>query len=133
MSLVLNLEFMRINIKSPKFSQCLNYHTQRVDFMLLKTGFLACPTRMGGSSLPCTSKSGIYDSGCHAYTLFYILKFSQSLRGGKRRSQKFRPTFKICSNVQQANKLLIESFFKEGSNPQFLPSLRDFTYNSHIW
>ena len=29
------------------------------------------------------------------------------------------------------NKLLIEDFFKEGSNPRFCPSLRHFTYNSN--
>ena len=28
--IVPNLEFMRINTKSPKFVECLNYHTQRV-------------------------------------------------------------------------------------------------------
>ena len=33
-------------------------------------------------------------SESHAHILFYILKFSQSLRDRKRRSQMFHPTFK---------------------------------------
>ena len=53
-------------------------------------------------------------------------KFSQYLRerDGKRRSQKLHPTFKIGSNIQRANELLIKCILKVGSNPWFCPSLR---------
>ena len=44
---------------------------------------------------------------------------------------KFAPIFKIGSNIQRAKKLLIKSFLKEGSNPRFDPSLRDFIDNSN--
>ena len=44
---------------------------------------------------------------------------------GKRWSQKFHPTFKICSNTWQANKLIVESLLKERGNPRFCSSLRD--------
>ena len=42
------------------------------------------------------------------------------------------PTFKLGSNTQQANVLLIESFLKEGLNPWFHPSLIDLTDNSNV-
>ena len=42
MGLDLNLEFMRIDTKSSKFSQCSNNHTQRVMLGYLKIRFLAC-------------------------------------------------------------------------------------------
>ena len=45
MGLVPNLVFMRIHTKSPKFSQRLNYNEW---CRAIETGFLACPTRMGG-------------------------------------------------------------------------------------
>ena len=35
-------------------------------------------------------------------------------------------------NTRQANKLVIESFLKEGSNPWFRPSFRVFTDNSIV-
>ena len=44
--------------------------------------------------------------------------------------QKFHPTLKIASNIQQTKRSLNRKFLKEGSNPQFCPSLRNFTNNS---
>ena len=57
------------------------------------------------------------------------LKFSQILRGGMSPwSQKFHPTFKICSDTRQAHKLLKESLLNEGSKSRFRPLVfRDFT------
>jgi hypothetical protein len=46
------------------------------------------------------------------------------------RSKKCHPTFRMVSNIQQANELLLESFSKEGSNSRFPPSLKTFTDNS---
>ena len=43
------------------------------------------------------------------------------------------PTFKIGSNTQQDNKLFIQSFLKQGSNPRFRPALRNFMDNSIEW
>ena len=40
-----------------------------------------------------------------------------------------KQTFKIDYDTWQAKELLIESFLKEGSNPRFHLSLRDFTNN----
>ena len=53
----------------------------------------------------------------------------QVLGGGQRRSQKFHPTLKTVSDAQRADELLVESFSfgKEGSNPWFHPSSRDFS------
>ena len=44
---------------------------------------------------------------------------------------KFAPIFKMGSNIQQAKELLIQSFLKEGSNPRFDLSLRDFIDHSN--
>ena len=60
------------------------------------------------------------------------LKYSQTLEDEKRTSQTFDPTFKIGSNVRWAKKLWIKSFVKEGSNPPFHPTLKDFTGNSIV-
>ena len=49
MGLVPNLKFMRINTKSPKFSQYLSYHTQRMMSGYFKTDFLPCLNKMGGT------------------------------------------------------------------------------------
>ena len=43
----------------------------------------------------------------------------------KRRSQNLHPIFKIGSETWWASMLLIESIFKEGSNPWFCPSFMD--------
>ena len=61
---------------------------------------------------------------------FLDSRSSQTLRGETRRSQKFQPTFKIGSNTQLANKLLIKIILIDRSNPWFHPSLKDFTDNS---
>jgi hypothetical protein len=62
-----------------------------------------------------------------------ILKFSQSGRGGKRTwSQEFHITFKVGSSTQGANKLLIESFLKKGSDPRFRPSSKNVIDNSNM-
>ena len=45
MDLVIGPWFIRINVKSPKFSLCLNYTKSGVG--LLKIDLLACPTRLG--------------------------------------------------------------------------------------
>jgi hypothetical protein len=45
----------------------------------------------------------------YVHILFWILEFSQSLRGGKRRSQILYPSFKIGSNVRRAKELLIDN------------------------
>jgi hypothetical protein len=37
----------------------------------------------------------------YVHILFWILKFSQSLKGGKRRSQILHPSFKIGSSVRE--------------------------------
>jgi hypothetical protein len=68
----------------------------------------------------------------HGYTFFflYILEFSHSYWVGKRRSQKFHPTFIMGSSTQQANELLIRRFLKEELNSRFRPSLKDFMDNS---
>ena len=60
---------------------------------------------------------------------FKILKFSQSFRGGKQRSQNLHPTFTIGSDVQRGKVLLIQSFHKDRSNLRFDRSLRDLTGN----
>ena len=44
---------------------------------------------------------------------------------------EFALIFKIGSNIQQAKELLIQSFLKEGLNPRFDLSLRDFIDNSN--
>ena len=49
MGLVPNLEFMRINTKSPKFLNALVI-IRKSGVGILNTCFLACPTRMGGPS-----------------------------------------------------------------------------------
>ena len=41
-------------------------------------------------------------------------------------------TFKIGSETQRAIKLLVESFFEEGANPRFCPSMTYFTNNSNV-
>ena len=45
------------------------------------------------------------------------------------KAQKFHPTFKISSDTRWTNGFLIECLLKEGSNPRFCPSLRDFMDN----
>ena len=77
MGLVSNLEFMRINANSLKFSYCLKLPYTKSFVGLLKFGFLACPTRIGGASYPWISQYGIKNNGFHVHTLFYILRFSQ--------------------------------------------------------
>ena len=62
----------------------------------------------------------------HAHTLFKILKLSQSLRGGERKSQKFFPTSEIGSNTQQAIIPLIKKNSDKLLNPGFHPCLRHF-------
>ena len=59
-----------------------------------------------------------------SYYYFKVLKVG-------RRSQNFFPTFKIASNTQLANKLLIESFLKEGSN--LLCCTKPITSASNYW
>ena len=44
----------------------------------------------------------------------------------------FHMTSKQAPMYAQFNKLLIENFLKEGSNPQFHPTLRDFIDNSIV-
>ena len=58
--------------------------------------------------------------------------FLQKLRGEKKIPPEFHPTFKISLKTQQIDKLLIENFLKEWSNPQFCPSLRDFMDNFNV-
>ena len=48
----------------------------------------------------------------------------------ERRPQKIYPTFKIGADTQ--HRLLIESSLKEGTNPCFCLSLRDFADKSNI-
>ena len=50
MCLVPNNEFMRINIKSPKFFLMLKLPYTKEWCWAIKTNFLACSTRMGGPS-----------------------------------------------------------------------------------
>ena len=57
--------------------------------------------------------------------LFWIPKFSYNVWNGKRRCKEFHPAFKTNSNTHRANKFLMENSLKEGSTPQFHPSLRD--------
>ena len=52
MGLVPNLEFIRINTKSLKFSYCLKLSYTKSYVELLKIGFLTFSTRMGGPSYP---------------------------------------------------------------------------------
>jgi hypothetical protein len=60
-------------------------------------------------------------------------RLSQSLRGRKRRSQKFHPTYKISCNTQQANGFLINRKFSQQSiKPTISSSSRDFIDNSNI-
>ena len=65
---------------------------------------------------------------------YFILdfKFSRSSRDRKRKPTKFHPTYKIGSNTQCANELLIEIFLKERSNPRFRPYSKDFMDNSNV-
>ena len=46
---------------------------------------------------------------------------------------EFALILKIGSNIQQDKELLIQSFLKEGSNPWFDLSLRDFIDNSNAF
>jgi hypothetical protein len=47
-------------------------------------------------------------------------------------SQKFHPNLKIDFETRRVNEFLIGSFLEEGSNPQFCPSLKDFTDKSNV-
>ena len=62
------------------------------------------------------------------HTRFWILK-SVKIWEVERKSQKFHSTFTISSGRRWANEFLIESLLKEGLNPWFRPSLRDFMDN----
>ena len=130
MGLVPNHEFMRINIKATQVFLMLKLSYTKNGVMLFITGFPACPTRIGRLKL--ALHRPIWDLGqrSHVHILFLIPFFSQSLRGANRVSQNFHPTFKVGSDTQRVNKLSIESFFKEGSNPRFRPDLRDFVDKS---
>ena len=67
---------MRINTKSPKFSECLNYHISRVRVGLLKTDFLACFIRMVGPSMPPSTLMVSECIQCHVLsTIFLSLSF----------------------------------------------------------
>ena len=90
MGLVPNPKVIRINTKSSKFYECIiSYHTQRVVCWAIKNWLLDCPTKMGGPSL--ALHRPFLGLGQHAPCTHPILDpiFSQSLRGGKRQSQKF--------------------------------------------
>ena len=50
MGSITNLEFMRINTMSLKCIVILKLPYSKIGDMLLKTRFLACPTRMDGPS-----------------------------------------------------------------------------------
>ena len=93
---------------------------------LLKTGFLACPTKVDGLNL--TLYRPIWDLGQQILCACLILnpKILSKFEKWKEKVPKFHPTFKIGSNTWEANKLLIESILKEGSIPRFHPSLREF-------
>jgi hypothetical protein len=52
MGFVPNLKFMRINANSLKFSYCLKLPYTKSFVGLLKFGFLACSTIIGGASYP---------------------------------------------------------------------------------
>ena len=101
---------------------------------LLKSNSRPCPTRMGEPSQakPCIVNMWFMTMGAMHIPYFGFLKFSQILRGGKRRSHKFSPTLKIGSNVQQGNEVLTDSFFFHKriiSNLQLCPSFKDFMDN----
>jgi hypothetical protein len=64
------------------------------------------------------------------HTLFLIEKIFKGFEVGKREYQKRHPTFKICFDTRRTNELLIHIFLKEGPNPRFDLSLRDFTDKS---
>ena len=121
---------MRVEEKIFKFSQCFNNHTLRVVPCYQKPIFYLDLLGWVGPVSVFIGQFKIQDNGSHVHALQQILIFSQSLRGGKRRSQKFHLPFKIGFDTQLANKVLIKSFLKEGLDPRFRPSLRDFTNNS---
>jgi hypothetical protein len=60
--LVPTLEFMSVNIKSPKFFVCLNFSYTKSVVELLKFGFLACHVKMGRLSYPCIGQSKTCDN-----------------------------------------------------------------------
>ena len=73
-----------------------------------------CSRVMGLSTLGWVAKLALHRQihGLGQQVHAQLLKFSQSLRGGKGRSLQFHPNFRTCSNTQQAIELLIESFLK---------------------
>ena len=87
---------------------------------VLKTGFLACPTRMGGSSYPCIGRSKILNKmGLMHIPLICTLNFSQSLRGEKKKSQNLHPTFKINSkklHKKQSSTITPNSWYELNMN-----------------
>ena len=99
MGLVPNHEFMRINIKTTQVFLILRLSYTKNGAMLFITGFLACPTRIGKLKLALHRPIDLGQRS-HVHILFLVIFFSQSLGSAKRRSQKFHPTFKACSNTQ---------------------------------
>ena len=101
MGLVPKPNFMRIH----KVTQVFLIYHKPMWCWTIKTWFSSLSYQDGWAKLAISS-SGIQGDESHAHTLFEFIKFSQALSGGKRRSQKFHPTFKIGSDTRGANEML---------------------------
>jgi hypothetical protein len=70
MGLIPNLELMRNHHNVTQVFLTLKLPHTKSGVKLLRTNFLACPTRMDGPSMPCTGQSGIHDRKSHVHSLF---------------------------------------------------------------
>ena len=134
MGLVPNPEFRGINTKSLKFSGCLNYHAQKFGVAFLNIWQVLSLSYWNGWAKLVLHRviQEFRAMGIMCMPYFRSWNFLQSSWDGKRRSYKFHPTFEIGSNTWWVDGLLIKSFLKEGSNPRFHPSLRDFANNTNV-
>jgi hypothetical protein len=118
MGFVPNHEFMRSVTNSPKSSWCLNNYTQRV-VAAIKNQLSSLSYYHGWAKL--TLDKLIRDLERHVSCVYSTVNpnILSKFEKWKEEVPKFHPTFKMSSNTQEVNELLIESFLKEVSNPRF--------------
>ena len=89
----------RITQCHSKFSQRLHYHHPQGWCRAIRSWFSSLSWQDGWAKLALYKLIWGQDNGSHAYAFFQSLKLSQSLRGGKRRSQSMHLAFKIGSKT----------------------------------
>jgi hypothetical protein len=112
MALVPHLEFMRIKVTRVFLMLKLPYTKNNVG--LFNIDFLTYPTKMGGWSYPCISRSG-QQVPCSSPILYpkVLPKFERWKEDVPKVSPHFENMLRYTTSLQV--------FHKEGSNPWFLP------------